>query len=114
MSKRCPDTIDWVEQLSGVEKENSMKKKKVYSYSMAQQVIDNAFRKAIKHCEKHLRDQFDSNGAYFSEARCEFFELIEQNTEFLLVCDECGETDLEGNCTETPDGVKCYKCEYEK
>ena len=68
-------------------KENKMTEG--YSYEDCQPVIKEAFKKAIEHIQETLGDQYPMNAAKFAWGK--FQDCVEQDIEFKMTCDRCGE-----------------------
>ena len=86
---------------------------KVYSYEQAQEVISEAFNLAVKHLEDTLGNQYKCLNT--DDARCKFYDKVEQDIEFKMVCDLCGKVDGECDFQEHQDyGNLCYDCYKEK
>ena len=86
---------------------------KVYSYEQAQEVISEAFNLAVKHLEDTLGDQYKCWNT--DDARSKFYDKVEQDIEFKMVCDLCGKVDGECEFTEvminSQDLINiCYDC----
>ena len=86
---------------------------KVYSYEQAQEVISEAFNLAVKHLEDTLGNQYKCWNT--DDARCKFYDKVEQDIEFMMVCDLCGKVDDECEFTEvminSQDLINiCYDC----
>ena len=88
---------------------------KVYSYEQAQKVISEAFNLAVKHLEDTLGNQYK----YWNtdDARCKFYDKVEQDIECKMTCDRCGTVDIEGNFSfvykYSKDNQVCYECRTE-
>ena len=83
---------------------------KVYNYEQAQEVISEAFNLAVKHLEDTLGDQYKCWNT--DDARPKFYDKVEQDIKFKMICPCCGSTDIEGNfcVTETYETDVCYEC----
>ena len=83
---------------------------KVYSYEQAQEVISEAFNLAVKHLEDTLGDQYKCWNT--DDARPKFYDKVEQDIKFKMICHRCGSIDIEGNfcITETYETEVCYEC----
>ena len=86
---------------------------KVYSYEQAQEVISEAFNLAVKHLEDTLGNQYKCWNT--DDARCKFYDKVEQDIEFKMTCDLCGKVDDECEFTEvvinSQDLINiCYDC----
>ena len=82
---------------------------KVYSYEDCQPVIKEAFNLAVKHLEDTLGNQYKCWNT--DDARCKFYDKVEQDIEFKMTCDRCGKVDDEGDFQEHQDyGNLCYDC----
>lgn len=53
---------------------------KVYNYEECQQVIKEAFNKAIEHLENTLGDQYECWET--DDARCKFYDKVNQDIEY--------------------------------
>lgn len=71
---------------------------KVYSFEDSQQVIKDAWNKAIRHLEDTLGEQYDYNATKYAWEK--FQDYVEQDIEFKMTCDRCGKVDGECNFTE--------------
>ena len=88
---------------------------KVYSYEQAQKVISEAFNLAVKHLEDTLGNQYKCWNT--DDARCKFYDKVEQDIEFKMTCPCCGQVDIEGNfiCSKfEPNERICYDCYSEE
>lgn len=86
---------------------------KVYNYEECQQVIKDAFKKAVEHLENTLGNQYKMKTTKFAWEK--FQDYVEQDVEFKMICDRCGKVDDEGNFQEHQDyGNICYECYEEK
>ena len=88
---------------------------KVYSYEQAQKVISEAFNLAVKHLEDTLGNQYKCWNT--DDARCKFYDKVEQDIEFKMICPCCGQVDIEGNfiCSKfEPNEMICYDCYSEE
>ena len=88
---------------------------KVYSYEQAQEVISEAFNLAVKHLEDTLGDQYKCWNT--DDARCKFYDKVEQDIECKMTCPCCGQVDIEGNfiCSKfEPNEMICYDCYSEE
>ena len=86
---------------------------KVYSFEDCQPVIKEAFKKALDHLKETLGDQYKCRNT--DDARCLFYDKVEQDIEFKMTCDRCGKVDGECDFQEHQDyGNLCYDCYEEK
>ena len=88
---------------------------KVYSYEKAQEVISEAFNLAVKHLEDTLGNQYKCWNT--DDARCKFYDKVEQDIEFKMTCPWCGQVDIEGNFVRSkfePNETICYDCYKEE
>ena len=88
---------------------------KVYSYEQAEKVISEAFNLAVKHLEATLGDQYKCWNT--DDARCKFYDKVEQDIECKMTCPCCGQVDIEGNfiCSKfEPNEMICYDCYSEE
>ena len=88
---------------------------KVYSYEQAQKVISEAFNLAVKHLEDTLSNQYKCLNT--DDARCKFYDKVEQDIECKMTCPCCGKVDIEGNfiCSKfEPNEMICYDCYSEE
>ena len=88
---------------------------KVYSYEQSQRVISEAYNLAVKHLEDTLGDQYKCWNT--DDARCKFYDKVEQDIEFKMTCTCCGQVDIEGNfsCSKfEPNEMICYECYSEE
>lgn len=88
---------------------------KIYSYEDSQKVIRDAWDLAIKHLEDTLSDQYSYNATSYAWGK--FQDYVEQDIEFMMVCDYCGKIDIEGNFTTQRSSIEpthylqlCYDC----
>lgn len=86
---------------------------KVYSFDEVQDVISDAFNLAVKHLKDTLGDQYKCWET--DDARCKFYDKVNQDIEFKMKCDRCGKVDDECNFTElmvnSQDLINvCYEC----
>lgn len=87
----------------------------VYDYETSQEVIDEAWKLAIKHLKDTLGDQYNCDVT--EDVLPDFFDKIEQDIKYLKECPVCGEIDIEGNfCTSEfePSVEICYECYQEE
>ena len=88
---------------------------KVYSFEDSQQVIKDAWNKAIRHLEDTLGDQYKCWET--DDARCKFYDKVNQDIEFKMTCPCCGNVDIEGNFSPSlfePNVMICYYCYTEE
>lgn len=88
---------------------------KVYSYEQAQKVISEAFNLAVKHLEDTLGNQYKCQNT--DDARCKFYDKVEQDIECKMTCPCCGQVDIEGNFIRSkfePNEMICYDCYSEE
>lgn len=69
--------------------------KKVYDYEESNKVVAEAWKLAIKHLEDTLGDQYKCNIS--EDAMGKFWDCVQQDIEFMMVCPKCGNADDEGN-----------------
>lgn len=86
---------------------------KVYSFEEGNKVISDAWRLAVKHLEDTLGDQYKCNVT--ENAMEKFWDYVQQDIEYKMVCPKCGEVDDEGNFMSHrlyKGGKKevCYSC----
>ena len=86
---------------------------KVYSFEDCQPVVKEAFNLAVKHLEDTLGDQYKCWNT--DDARCKFYDKVEQDIEFKMTCPCCGKVEDECNFTElmvnSEDLINvCYAC----
>lgn len=68
---------------------------KVYDYEKSNKVIAEAWKLAVKHLEDTLGDQYECNVT--ENAMDKFWDCVQQDITFKMLCPKCGEFDEEGN-----------------
>lgn len=84
---------------------------KVYNFEEGNKVISEAWRLAVKHLEDTLGDQYKCNVT--ENAMEKFWDYVQQDIEYKMVCPVCGEADDEGNFCRSifdPSVEICYSC----
>lgn len=84
---------------------------KVYDFKASQEVIREAWSKAVEHLKNTLGDQYDCNVT--EDVLPNFFDKVEQDITFKMTCPSCGQVDDEGNFSRSISDRKlwiCYEC----
>lgn len=88
---------------------------KVYDFKSANEVIAEAWGKAIEHSEQTLGDQYKCNVT--ENAMVKFWDYVQQDIEYKMECPVCGQVDIEGNFSRSifePSVDICYDCYLEE